>query len=45
MAFWQCLRVAETPGCPEELRHAARRRMKQLHPELHAAFMRRATGE
>ena len=42
MAFWHCLRLAETPGCPEDLRHAARRRMKRLHPDLHAAFMRRA---
>jgi hypothetical protein len=42
MAFWHCLRLAESPGCPEDLRHAARRRMKQLHPDLHAAFMRRA---
>ena len=41
MAFWRCLCLAETPDCPEELVHAARRRMKQLHPGLHAAFMRR----
>jgi hypothetical protein len=44
MAFWQCLRLAESPSCPEGLRHAARRRMKQLHPGLHAAFMRRAAA-
>jgi hypothetical protein len=42
MAFWQCLRVAESPDCPYDLRHQARRRMKQLHPDLHALFMRRA---
>jgi hypothetical protein len=42
MAFWQCLRLAESPDCPDELRHAARRRMKQIHPDLHALFMRRA---
>jgi hypothetical protein len=41
-AFWQCLRVAESPDCPDDLRHQARRRMKQLHPDLHALFMRRA---
>jgi hypothetical protein len=42
MAFWQCLRLAESPDCPDDLRHEARRRMKQLHPDLHALFMRRA---
>jgi len=41
-AFWRCLRLAESPACPDELRQEARRRMKQLHPELHAQFMRRA---
>jgi hypothetical protein len=40
MAFWHCLRLAEIPACPEDLRQQARRRMKQLHPELHAQFMR-----
>lgn len=40
-AFWQCLRLTESPACPDDLRHQARRRMKQLHPELHALFMRR----
>lgn len=43
MAFWQCLRVAESPDCPDDLRLQARRRMKQLQPDLHALFMRRAT--
>ena len=41
-AFWQCLRLAESQACPEDLRHQARRRMKQLRPELHALYMRRA---
>lgn len=41
MAFWQCLRLAESPGCPDHLLQQARRRMKQLHPDLHALFMRR----
>jgi hypothetical protein len=40
MAFWHCLRLAEAPACSEDLRRQARRRMKQLHPELHAQFMR-----
>jgi len=43
LAFWRCLRVAETPACPEEALHEARRRMKALQPELHLAFMRRAS--
>jgi hypothetical protein len=34
--------LAESPDCTEPVRHQARRRMKQLHPELHAAFMRHA---
>jgi len=42
--FWQCLRVAERVDTPEELLHQARRRMKRLSPELHALYMRRATG-
>ena len=41
--FWRCLCLAETPDCPEGVVHAARRRMKQLHPGLHAEFMRRRT--
>jgi hypothetical protein len=40
LAFWQCLCLAESPDCPDDLRHQARRRMKQLHPELHALYMR-----
>lgn len=40
MAFWQCLRLAESPDCAEQLRQQARRRMRQLHPELHVVFMR-----
>jgi hypothetical protein len=44
MAFWQCLRLAESPGCPDHLLQQARRRMKQIHPDLHALFMRRAAS-
>ena len=44
MAFWQCLRLAESPDGADELRQQARRRMKQLHPDLHALFMRHAPG-
>jgi hypothetical protein len=42
LAFWGCLRLAESPDCPDDLRQQARRRMKQLDPELHALFMRQA---
>ncbi len=42
LAFWQCLRLAESPACPDDLRHQARSRMKELDPDLHALFMRRA---
>lgn len=41
LGFWQCLRVAETPGCPEELLHEARRQMKKLRADLHALYLRR----
>jgi len=41
-SFWQCLRLAESADCADDLRLQARRRMKQLHPELHALFMRQA---
>jgi len=44
LAFWDCLRLAESGECPDELRQQARRRMKQLEPELHALFMRHAHG-
>ena len=44
LAFWDCLRLAERAECPDELRQLARRRMKQLEPELHALFMRRSHG-
>jgi hypothetical protein len=44
MAFWHCLRLAESPDCPEDLRLQARRRMKQLNPDLHVLFMRRAAS-
>jgi hypothetical protein len=44
LAFWDCLRLAESAECPDELRQHARRRMKQLEPELHALFMRHAHG-
>lgn len=40
LAFWDCLRLAESAECPDDLRQQARRRMKQLDPELHALFMR-----
>jgi hypothetical protein len=43
LAFWGSLRLAESPDCPDDLRQQARRRMKQLAPELHALFMRHAT--
>jgi hypothetical protein len=42
LAFWDCLRLAECLDCPDDLRQRARRRMKQLSPELHALFMRHA---
>jgi hypothetical protein len=42
LEFWHCLRVAENATCTDELVHEARRRMKLLHPELHALYMRRA---
>ncbi|MCI0546567.1 MAG: hypothetical protein L0027_04725 [Candidatus Rokubacteria bacterium] len=45
LVFWHCLRLAESPSCPDDLRHQARRRMKQLHPDLHRLFMRRAAPE
>jgi hypothetical protein len=41
LCFWECLRVAETPECPEELLHEARRRMKKLHGDFHALYIRR----
>jgi hypothetical protein len=44
LAFWGCLRLAESPDCPDDLRQEARRRMKQLDPGLHALFMRHATN-
>jgi hypothetical protein len=43
LAFWGCLRLAESPDCPDDLRQQARRRMKQLDPELHGLFMRHTT--
>jgi hypothetical protein len=43
LAFWGCLRLAESPDCRDDLGQQARRRMKQLDPELHALFMRHAT--
>jgi len=44
LEFWRCLQVAESADCPEEMLHQARRSMKRLRPELHALYMRRATG-
>jgi hypothetical protein len=40
--FWQCLCAAEDADSPDERVHVARRRMKQLRPELHALYMKRA---
>jgi hypothetical protein len=39
--FWSCLRGAEDRDCPEGALQEARRRMKRLRPEFHAALMRR----
>jgi hypothetical protein len=39
--FWSCLRAAEDRDCPEGALQEARRRMKRLRPEFHAALMRR----
>ncbi len=44
LEFWRCLQVAETADCPKEMLYQARRSMKRLRPELHALYMRRATG-
>lgn len=42
-AFWDVLRLAECRSAlPESVLHAARRRLKCLHPDLHAAYMNRA---
>ncbi len=43
LAFWGCLRLAENPDWPDDLRQQARRRMRQLAPELHTLFMRHGT--
>ncbi len=41
-AFWDALRLAECRSAlPEPLLHATRRRLKRLHPDLHAAYMHR----
>ena len=41
LAFWSCLRVAMHPSAhPREDVLAARIRMRELHPELHALHMR-----
>ena len=39
-SFWQC--SSPSADRADDLRLQARRRMKQLHPELHALFMRQA---
>jgi hypothetical protein len=44
LEFWQCLCVAESADGPDDLVHEARRRMKQLRPEFHASYMKRAGG-
>jgi hypothetical protein len=44
-AFWECLRVAETPGRPEAVLLEARRWMKLLNGELHALYMRRERAD
>ena len=42
-AFWEVLRLAECRAAlPQPVLHAARRRLKCLHPDLHAAYMNRA---
>jgi hypothetical protein len=41
--FWQCLCVADDADSPDELVHEARRRMKQIRPELHALYMKRGS--
>lgn len=40
-AFWRCLQVTEDRAAPEAAVHAARKRMKRLHPGLHAACLKR----
>jgi hypothetical protein len=39
--FWRCLQFAQDRRASEALVHEARRRMKRLHPELHALHLRR----
>jgi hypothetical protein len=41
-AFWQWLRLADSPGSPDDIRLEARRRMKALDPEMHALYMKKA---
>ena len=42
-SFWKVLRLAECRSAlPEPCLHAARRRLKCLHPDLHAAYVNRA---
>ena len=40
-AFWRALGVAQSPAASELERQAARRRLKRLHPELHAQSLQR----
>ncbi len=42
-AFWECLGVARSATADEAQRLAARRRMRQLHPALHAQAVQRPT--
>lgn len=40
-AFWRCLAVAEDPAASDAALHDARKRMRRLHPTLHALYLRR----
>lgn len=43
-AFWECLGVARSAAADEAQRLAARRRLRRLHPALHAQAVQRATS-
>lgn len=40
LEFWPCLAIAEDRDAPKDAIHAARRRLRELGPELHATYMR-----
>lgn len=40
LEFWRCLAIAEDRDAPEGVIHSARRRLRELGPELHATYMR-----